>query len=121
LYVNNVGKFLISTGYFAAGDEWKDGKYIGMYTPRNVILSKMIAQVENYFLTCVKMSDKELRERLQNSLFENEVKEEKTFIYYLKEFISTKQKAQTKEVYVQPLRKIEQYDPDCTLETIDRK
>ena len=69
LYVNNIGKFLISTGYFAANDEWEDGKYTGMYTSRNVMLSKMIAQVENYFLTCGQMSDKELRENIENLLF----------------------------------------------------
>jgi len=122
LYVNNIGKFLISTGYFAAEDEWKDGKYIGMYTPRNVILSKMIAHIENYFLSCAKMSDKELRENIESLLFpQNKKKDEKNFIYYIKDFISTKRKPGTILTYEQTIKKIEKFDPDCTLETIDRK
>jgi integrase len=121
LYVNNVSKFLISTGYFAADNEWNEGWYIGMYKPRNVVLSKMIAQVENYFLTCGKMSDKELRTNIEKLLFpEEDNNKEKNFVYYFKEFMDTK-KNRTKEIYQITLDKIGKFDPDCMLDSIDRK
>jgi len=121
LYVNNVSKFLISTGFFAASDEWKDCQYIGMYQPRNVTLAKMITNVENYFLSCGKMSDKELRTNIEKLLFPEEDKnKEKNFLYYFTEFMNTKQ-GRTKEIYQNTLKKIEKFDPKCTLNSIDRK
>lgn len=121
-YINHVGRFMISSGYFANEQEWKDGKYIGMYAARNVQLSNMVSKIETYFLSCDKgIGDKELRATLEKLLFDKEVKVKKNFIFYLKEFINLKKRPGTKRVYTETLRKLEKYDPDCTLESVDRK
>jgi integrase len=122
LYIKNVGRFRLSTNFSSKEEEWGENGYIvAKYRARNAVLNTMINKVQTFMLTCGNLSDEELKKELEKFLFNKEKKTKKNFIFYLKEFIRLKQRPGTKRVYTETLRKLEKYDPNCTLESIDRK
>ena len=58
--------------------------------------------------------------KLIEDAISSKVENQKTFLYYLDEFVSKKTNQGTKSIYTTTRNKIEEYDSYCTFESMDK-
>ena len=122
---NNVIR--VSTEMYAIPQNWNDSTLFNSkesnYKIKNLKLKEICNQVERYILSLeeITKTDKQIREEVNGIVHKGKKKEKKLFIDYLDAFIETKDKPGTRKVYVTTRNKIQEYDPKCTFETMDKK
>ena len=125
LYVNNRGCFFVSTEFSAKKDEWSGTEYnknCPNYKARNIAIRNLMNKVESYILgmegKVLSLPDENLKVSIKR-LIKGEP-DSKKFIDYIDEFAQTKTNHNTKELYLMTARKLQEFDCDCTFETMDR-
>ena len=127
LRIQHIGKFLISTEFDATLGTWDGTEYNRMeqnYRTKNAALRNLINKVEEILINLERegkisrMSDKQLKDGLKQFL-SNKPGKCRNFVYYLDEFVSTKDNPGTRTVYATTRNKILAFDPLCTFETMD--
>lgn len=129
LHIRHNGKFLISTEFTATPDTWTGTEYnkeAKNYKTKNVAIRSLINKVETHLIsldTIGKLkgtSDKALKDQIERLLKNNAI-DEKCFIDYIDDFISTKNKKNTIDCYISTKNKLLIYDENCSFDTMDRK
>ena len=125
LYVNNRGCFFVSTEFSAKKDEWSGTEYnknCPNYKARNIAIRNLMNKVESYILgmegKVLSFPDENLKVSIKR-LISGEL-DSKRFVDYIEEFAQTKSNPNTKELYLLTARKLQEYDCNCTFETMDR-
>lgn len=128
LKIRHKGQIMLSTDFCATPKTWTGTEYnkeAKNYKARNVAIRNFINRVEMLLVILDNdqklkgMSDKSLKEYILKSI-KNE-STSKAFVDYIDEFIDTKNKSNTIELYQATKNKILLYDPVCTFETITKK
>ena len=122
--------FLISTEFEATPDVWDGSGYSKKaqnWQAKNMALRNLMNKVERRLFELDdsgeirKMDDKKLKEDLKRMISgKPETPDGRRFISVLDGFMSTKTNKGTLTVYNTTRNKILAYDPDCTLEEMDR-
>lgn len=129
VYVKHRSKFLLSTNFSSTRETWDGNGYNRKehnYKNKNSALRALMTRVEDELLELertgriLSMTDKALKEHLKEHILgKNERR--KAFVDYLDEFVAKKESVGTKTVYLTTKNKLLAFDPDCTLESMDRK
>lgn len=121
----NTGYYIDDLSCFVEGSSENFlRKKVPDYKHKNLRLEKILIEInryiEDYHLKANK--DTELENKIKEIVKgEPEKKNIKNFLYYLDEFVSLKNNLGTKSIYNDTRKKIENFDRDCTFETIDRR
>lgn len=127
--VRHRGQFMLSTNFNASPDAWAGTEYSRKepnHRARNAALRLLLGRLEETLVTLDRagtlrqMTDAQLKEHLKRELFGTAPKA-RPFTDFIGEFISRKQNAGTRSVYEGTRRKLMQFDPQCTFETMDRR
>lgn len=119
----------IATPYSCKIDNWDVDKQLynskePNYQRKNIHLKEIISKVERFIIDILESREKISENRFYDNIIYivkgKEIIEKYYFVEYIEEFASTKTRKTTKEVYEYTKRKIEEFDPKCTFETIDR-
>lgn len=132
IYVRNRREILIPTQFSASDNNFENGEFTKKepnFRAKNAGLQKMLSSVINEMVVLESsgrlqsMDDKSLKKHLQSVLFPRKANkvESRTFIDYLDEFISTKEREGTKTCYNTTRNKILSFDSECTFERMDKK
>ena len=126
--VRNKDKVRIGTPYSAVLDNWDVGSFNkneSNYKRKNVVLQDLLNRVERFLLgldeSQARMDDRRLRQELGKIVKGDCGKTDKCFADYIDEFMGTKDKKSTIELYAMTRKKVVAYDPKCTFETMDRR
>lgn len=128
LYIRHKSRILISTDFCATPRTWTGTEYskeAKSYKAKNVAIRNLINRVEMLIVMLdnnqklKSISDAALKDYISKSIKNESTC--KTFVTYLNEFIETKTKENTIELYKATKNKILTYDPACTFETITKK
>lgn len=121
-------QIMIATQLSASDKEWAGNEYsvrAQNYKPRNIVARGIINKAETLILTLEQQgklkstTDASLKKMIEEAI-SNKTQNEKTFLYYLDEFISKKNNQGTKTVYTTTRNKIKEYDSRCTFESMDK-
>lgn len=121
-------QIMIATQLSASDKEWAGNEYsvrAQNYKPRNIVARGIINKAETVILTLEQQgklkstTDASLKKMIEEAI-SNKTQNEKTFLYYLDEFISKKNNQGTKTVYTTTRNKIKEYDSECTFESMDK-
>lgn len=119
---------MIATQLSASEKEWNGNEYpvrAQNYKPRNIVARGIINKAETVILTLEQQgklkstTDKALKKMIEEAV-SSKVENQKTFLYYLDEFVSKKTNQGTKSIYTTTRNKIEEYDSHCTFESMDK-
>lgn len=126
LILKNKNVIRVSTPYKSVPENWQDGQYNKKeinYQRKNNHLKDIIQKAERLIIEVSEnnrvVSDAYLRDKLKE-IVKGKMPIDKVFVDYIDEYAETKTRKTTKEVYEYTKRKIEEFDPKCTFETIDR-
>lgn len=128
LNVSHNKRMVIATQLSALETEWNGNEYSARarnYKPRNIVAREIINKAEMVIFTLEQQeklkstTDKALKKLIEDAIC-SKVENQKTFLYYLDEFISKKNNQGTKTVYTTTRNKIEEYDCRCTFESMDK-
>lgn len=129
LVVRHRERFMLNTPFSARETEWDGNEYSRRaenYRARNASLRMLFSKAESIILSLERseeirgMTDRMLKAYMERELLDRQDKGE-NFLHYMDEFIARKETRGTKEIYLMTRRKIEEYDPGCTFETMDRR
>lgn len=121
-------QIMIATQLSASEKEWNGNEYsvrAQNYKPRNIVARGIINKAETVIFTLEQQeklkstTDKALK-KLIEGVISSKVENQKTFLYYLDEFVSKKTNQGTKSIYTTTRNKIEEYDSHCTFESMDK-
>lgn len=121
-------QIMIATQLSASEKEWNGNEYsvrAQNYKPRNIVARGIINKAETVIFTLEQQeklkstTDKALKKLIEDAI-SNKVENQKTFLYYLDEFVSKKTNQGTKSIYTTTRNKIEEYDSHCTFESMDK-
>ncbi len=121
-------QIMIATQLSASEKEWNGNEYsvrAQNYKPRNIVARGIINKAETVILTLEQQgklkstTDKALKKMIEEAV-SSKVENQKTFLYYLDEFVSKKTNQGTKSIYTTTRNKIEEYDSHCTFESMDK-
>lgn len=121
-------QIMIATQLSASEKEWNGNEYsvrAQNYKPRNIVARGIINKAETVIFTLEQQeklkstTDKALKKLIEDAI-SSKVENQKTFLYYLDEFVSKKTNQGTKSIYTTTRNKIEEYDSYCTFESMDR-
>lgn len=121
-------QIMIATQLSASDKEWAGNEYsmrAQNYKPRNIVARGIINKAETVILTLEQQgklkstTDASLKKMIEEAI-SNKTQNEKTFLYYLDEFISKKNNQGTKTVYTTTRNKIKEYDSRCTFGSMDK-
>lgn len=121
-------QIMIATQLSASEKEWNWNEYsvrAQNYKPRNIVARGIINKAEIVILTLEQQgklkstTDKALKKMIEEAV-SSKVENQKTFLYYLDEFVSKKTNQGTKSIYTTTRNKIEEYDSHCTFESMDK-
>lgn len=121
-------QIMIATQLSASEKEWNGNEYsvrAQNYKPRNIVARGIINKAEIVILTLEQQgklkstTDKALKKLIEDAI-SSKVENQKTFLYYLDEFVSKKTNQGTKSIYTTTRNKIEEYDSYCTFESMDK-
>lgn len=121
-------QIMIATQLSASEKEWNGNEYsvrAQNYKPRNIVARGIINKAEIVILTLEQQgklkstTDKALKKMIEEAV-SSKVENQKTFLYYLDEFVSKKTNQGTKSIYTTTRNKIEEYDSYCTFESMDK-
>ena len=119
---------MIATQLSASEKEWNGNEYsvrAQNYKPRNIVARGIINKAETVIFTLEQQeklkstTDKALKKLIEDAI-SSKVENQKTFLYYLDEFVSKKTNQGTKSIYTTTRNKIEEYDSHCTFESMDK-
>lgn len=128
LNVSHNKRMVISTQLSALETEWNGNEYSARarnYKPRNIVAREIINKAEMVIFTLEQQeklkstTDKALKKLIEDAIC-SKVENQKTFLYYLDEFVSKKTNQGTKTIYTTTRNKIEEYDSHCTFESMDK-
>lgn len=128
LNVRHNGQLIIGTEFTTIPENWTGTEFTNKepnYKTKNAALHKMISDMENAIFRLnmdgklVPMSDKVLKEILEKCLPGYTPEKTRNFVDYMGDFMETKDKAGTKQVYTTTLNKLIEFDRACTFETIN--
>lgn len=121
-------QIMIATQLSASEKEWNGNEYsvrAQNYKPRNIVARGIINKAETVIFTLElqeklkSTTDKALKKLIEDAI-SSKVENQKTFLYYLDEFVSKKTNQGTKSIYTTTRNKIEEYDSHCTFESMDK-
>lgn len=121
-------QIMIATQLSASEKEWNGNEYsvrAQNYKPRNIVARGIINKAETVIFTLEQQeklkstTDKALKKLIEDDI-SSKVENQKTFLYYLDEFVSKKTNQGTKSIYTTTRNKIEEYDSHCTFESMDK-
>lgn len=121
-------QIMIATQLSASEKEWNGNEYsvrAQNYKPRNIVARRIINKAETVIFTLEQQeklkstTDKALKKLIEDAI-SSKVENQKTFLYYLDEFVSKKTNQGTKSIYTTTRNKIEEYDSHCTFESMDK-
>lgn len=121
-------QIMIATQLSASEKEWNGNEYsvrAQNYKPRNIVARGIINKAETVIFTLEQQeklkstADKALKKLIEDAI-SSKVENQKTFLYYLDEFVSKKTNQGTKSIYTTTRNKIEEYDSYCTFESMDK-
>lgn len=121
-------QIMIATQLSASEKEWNGNEYsvrAQNYKPRNIVARGIINKAETVIFTLEQQeklkstTDKALKKLIEDAI-SSKVENQKTFLYYLDEFVSKKTNQGTKSIYTTTRNKIEKYDSHCTFESMDK-
>jgi len=121
-------QIMIATQLSASEKEWNGNEYsvrAQNYKPRNIVARGIINKAETVIFTLEQQeklkstTDKALKKLIEDAI-SSKVENQKTFLYYLDEFVSKKTNQGTKSIYTTTRNKIEEYDSYCTFESMDK-
>lgn len=118
----NKKRFMIYTGLQSTV------KFTGLMFPESVPnqrvktlqLTKLYSKLEEYMITHDNESLVQMKEHLRNIVCGKEIEVEKNILYYFDEYIKTKVKESTQQVFLTTKSRIEKYDSHASFDTIDR-
>ena len=84
-------------------------------------LVDLYSSIEEHALTNPAEQFELFRDNVKRLIKGDDVQEEKGLLYYFDEYANTKAKESTKEVFMTTKRRIMNYDPHCTFDSIDRR
>lgn len=121
-------QIMIATQLSASEKEWNGNEYsvrAQNHKPRNIVARGIINKAETVIFTLEQQeklkstTDKALKKLIEDAI-SSKVENQKTFLYYLDEFVSKKTNQGTKSIYTTTRNKIEEYDSHCTFESMDK-
>lgn len=121
-------QIMIATQLSASEKEWNGNEYsvrAQNYKLRNIVARGIINKAETVIFTLEQQeklkstTDKALKKLIEDAI-SSKVENQKTFLYYLDEFVSKKTNQGTKSIYTTTRNKIEEYDSHCTFESMDK-
>ena len=121
-------QIMIATQLSASEKEWNGNEYsvrAQNYKPRNIVARGIINKAETVIFTLEQQeklkstTDKALKKLIEDAI-SSKVENQKTFLYYLDEFVSKKTNQGTKSIYTTTRNKIEEFDSHCTFESMDK-
>ena len=115
-------RFQVSTGVDS------DAKFNGLDVPRTVTnwraktstLARLYSSIEAYMMENPSIPSAQMKDNIKSIIAGKEMEAEKNLLYYFCEYVKTKTKKGTVEIYERTMRRIEAYDNKCTYDTIDR-
>lgn len=115
-------RFQVSTGVDS------DAKFNGLDVPRTVAnwraktstLARLYSSIEAYMMENPNIPSAQMKDNIKSIIAGKEMETEKNLLYYFGEYVKTKTKKGTVEIYERTMRRIEAYDNKCTYDTIDR-
>lgn len=115
-------RFQVSTGVGS------DAKFNGLDVPRTVTnwraktstLARLYSSIEAYMMENPSIPSAQMKDNIKSIIAGKEMEAEKNLLYYFGEYVKTKSKKGTVEIYERTMRRIEAYDNKCTYDTIDR-
>ncbi len=87
---------------------------------RTLRLAKLYSDLEEYMISHSSESPQQMKEHMKAIINDGEPKVERNLLYYIGEYIKTKPKDSTKQVFATTAKRIERFDKDATFDTIDR-
>lgn len=100
-------------------------KTVPQYKVKNIMLTDMKNAAEKLLIVEQKVISSMPRDKVKDMLYANIFGDsgdgEKSFIDYLDEFVALKNNKGTKELYEITRKKIMEFSPNCTFESMDRK
>ena len=130
LYVRHRGKFLLSTDLFVSESNWDGSGFTSKemnYKTKNAVLHSLMSKVECALLDLersgriLRMTDAALKKHIKENVFGEKDSARETFVHYIEEFMERKKKYGTWKVYNTTRNKILEFDPDCTLDDMDKR
>ena len=129
--IHHVGQILISTDFACTKEEWggtEFSKRCMNYKAKNMALHAVEYKIQSLILELEStgkltgMSDKQLKEEITAILSAKEnARKAKRLIAVLDEFVNKKSNQSTKVIYTTTRNKLEMFDKDITIDSIDRK
>ncbi|RGM26950.1 site-specific integrase [Bacteroides sp. OM08-17BH] len=128
LRVFHNSKFYVKTIFSSTPELWDGNGFSNKspnYKARNISLRNIVNKAEMIILMLEKeerlkkTTDAALKKMIEEAI-SSKPQIEKTFLYYLDEFISKKNNQGTKTIYTTTRNKIEEYDSRCTFESMDK-
>lgn len=103
-------------------------KFEGLIFPPSVInhrartfrLTKLYSDLEEYMLTHSNESALQMKENLKAIVNGTEIEVKENILFYIDEYIKTKSKESTKQVFRMTRQRIEKFDSKASFDTIDR-
>ena len=132
-YINHNRDFLISSSFTSKLDDWDSAlgifmKHVHGAKAKNMTLRSLLSKLEKevYNLeinnNLLRTTDKQLKIILEKTLKGEERGRVGLFIQYIDEYITNKLNNKgTIELYTRTRDKIEQFDPLCTCDTMDKR
>lgn len=113
-------RFMLSTGFSTPvlfyGREFP--KSVPNHAAKTRKLNRLILSVEEYILDNDGKTMSEIKDALNRKLYDK-TRKSKPFTYYITEFAEKHPNVHTRQIYHQTMKKVEQFDPDATFDTID--
>ena len=118
----NKKRFQVFTGLKST--EKFDGLVFPQSVPNHRVktfrLTKLYSEVEEYLIGHDGEPTNLMKEHIKSIINGGEVEVEKNILYYIDEYIKTKPKESTKQVFLTTKKRIESFDGHATFDTIDR-
>ena len=103
-------------------------KFSGMIFPKSVpnaraktaMLARLFASVEEYIYMNGELPAARMKDEIKAIINGRAASVEKNILYYIDEFIKTKAKGSTKEIFLRTRKRIESFDEHADFDSIDR-
>lgn len=95
-------------------------KSVPNYRARTFRLTKLYSEMEEYILNHPNEPAQQMKDHLKAIVDGGEVEVEKNLLFYIDEYVKTKPKESTKQVFLTTRGRVEKFDAHATFDTIDR-
>lgn len=95
-------------------------KSVPNYRARTFRLTKLYSEMEEYILNHPNEPAQQMKDHLKAIVDGGEVEAEKNLLFYIDEYVKTKPKESTKQVFLTTRGRVEKFDAHATFDTIDR-